>query len=640
MLMRRMVASRPTLIAVTTDFEARVQEWRPDLDAALCGLYGDDAGRIGDQLVAAARRVNERRDPELIDLDRSRAAAPFWYQQPQRVGYMAYVDRFGGDLAGVRARIPYLDELGVDTLHLLSLLQPRLGESDGGYAVRDYRVPDARLGTPADLDDLITDLRHHGISLCVDFVLNHTSDDHEWATAAKAGSEYHRALYRMYADRTEPDEWEQSLPEVFPELSPGSFTWNADLGRWVWTTFREFQWDLDWSNPDVMLEVCALALHLANLGVEILRLDAIAFTWKRRGTNCQNQPEAHLIAQALRATMAMAAPACLLLAEAIVGPDDLVGYLGRHERERRECELGYHNQLMVQCWSMLASRRADLARNAMARLPDTPGRATWFTYVRCHDDIGWAIDDVDAESIGVTGAGHREFLAAFYRGDFWQSFARGVPFGVNPATNDERTSGMTSTLAGVAAALTGDDANDLDLAVQRMLLVYGIVFGYGGIPVIYMGDELCQGDDRSYVDDPDRAADSRWTHRPEFDDRAAGERQDPSTLTGRVWAGMRHLIETRKACQPLHDDDAVVRLFDPGYSSVFAWHHHHPRFGDMVGLANVGHTVAVVDRHPTLPAGAIDVLAPEDPDPWRLAPLQVRWITSERGYATIPHPAS
>jgi amylosucrase len=621
---------------VVTEFDLRVAEWQRDLDAALVGLYGDVAGTVGKALVERAGAAAEARSPELIDLDRARAVSPTWYQSHERVGYMAYVDRFGGDLAGIRRRIPYLTELGVDTLHLLSLLQPREGENDGGYAIRDYRQPDARLGTLDDLHDLIAELRANGISVCVDFVINHTSDDHEWARAAIAGSEYHQALYRTFPDRTVPDAWEATLPDVFPNLATGSFTWNDDMERWVWTTFREFQWDLDWSNPDVMLEVVDIALDLANDGVEILRLDAIAFTWKRLGTNCQNQSEAHLIAQALRAVLAMAAPATVLLAEAIVAPDDLVAYLGRHERERRECELAYHNQLMVQGWSMLASGRADLARHAISRLGDIPGRSTWFTYVRCHDDIGWAIDDADAANVGLSGTGHRAFLAAFYRGDFWQSFARGTPFGTNAETGDERTSGMAATLAGVTAALDAADTDALDRAIQRILLLYGIAFGYGGIPIIYMGDELCQQDDASWSADPTRAADSRWTHRPAFDDRLAADRHDATTPAGRMWAGLRHLVETRRACLALHDGDATVRAFDPGVQSVFGWHRSHPRFGELVGLANVGCEPIDIAFHPELGPDATDLLSPDDPQPWRVRPLQVRWISADAAYPTVP----
>ena len=255
----------------------------------------------------------------------------------------------------------------------------------------------------------------------------------------------------MYPDRTTPDAFEATLPEVFPDLAPGNFTWDDELDAWVWTTFREFQWDLNWANPDVFVEIVDIVLFLANLGVDVLRLDAVAFTGKRLGTNCQNQPEAHLVAQALRAVLGMAAPATVMLAEAIVAPEELVAYLGRHDLERRECELAYHNQLMVQGWSMLAEGRVALATEALGRLPQPPARATWLTYVRCHDDIGWAISDRDAAVVGLDGASHRRFLAAFFRGDYWQSFARGVPFSANPDTGDERTSGMTSTLCGIAA---------------------------------------------------------------------------------------------------------------------------------------------------------------------------------------------
>lgn len=611
-----------------------VDAWLPDLRAAVAGLYPGQADDVVERLVDRAGRAADDRSAELVRRDEQRLIDDAWYQSNRRVGYMAYLDRFAGDLRGVADRIQYLTELGVDTVHFLSVLRPREGDSDGGYAIRDYLSPDPRIGTTADLREMIDGLHDSGIDLCLDFVLNHTSDDHDWAVAARAGSEYHRGLYRLHPDRTEPDRWEQGLPEVFPDMAPGNFTWDDTLRQWVWTTFREFQWDLDYSNPDVLVEVAGLALELANLGVDILRLDAIAFTWKRMGTNCQNQPEAHLIAQALRATVAMAAPATVLLAEAIVAPTDLVAYLGRHDLERRECELAYHNQLMVQGWSMVATRRADLALRALSQLPDHPGRTTWFTYVRCHDDIGWAIDDDDASAVGVTGAGHRAFLAEFFRGDFPTSFALGTPFGVNEAIGDERTSGMAATLAGVTAALRDGDAAALAHSIDRVILLYAIAFGWGGIPIIYMGDELCQADDTTWQTDPDRRQDTRWSHRPVFDDDLAALRDDPSTCTGQIWNRIRRLVEVRRATGVFDDVDTVTRPFDTGNVHVFGWRRDNPRWGSMIGLANVGETAATVTNRPV--ELTHDLLAPDDRDPWLLRPLQVRWLANPGPLPTSP----
>jgi len=623
---------------VTDAFDALRRDWEPDLRAALAGVYGDRADEVAERLVERARTTAHDRPDHLRARDLERLVDPGWYQSNERVGYMAYLDRFAGTLTGVSDRLEYLDELGIDVVHFLSVLQPREGENDGGYAIRDYLVPDARLGTVEELWDMIDELHDHGISLCLDFVLNHTSDDHEWAVAARAGSEYHQRLYRMFPDRTEPDRWETCLPEVFPGLSPGNFTWDDTLERWVWTTFRDFQWDLDYTNPDVLVEIATIALQLANYGVDILRLDAIAFTWKRFGTRSQDQPEAHLIAQALRATVAMAAPATVLLAEAIVAPTELVGYLGRHELERRECEIAYHNQLMVQGWSMLATRRADLAGHALAQLPRQPDRTTWFTYVRCHDDIGWAIDDGDAAALGLSGQGHREFLARFFRGDFPGSFARGLPFSSNEAIGDERTSGMASTLAGVAAALDAGDDAALDQALRRIELLYAVVFGYGGIPIIYMGDELCQPDDTTWADDPARRADSRWAHRPTFDTALAAQRTAPSTPTGRLWTAMRHLVDVRRSCPQLDDTAATTQPFDAHDVAVFGWFRSSPRHGQFVGLANVGEHPTRVDTHPAVTPDAIDLLDPDAGDIWQLEPLQVRWIAVPGPLAPVPRP--
>ena len=175
----------------------------------------------------------------------------------------------------------------------MPVLRPRPGESDGGYAVADYDEVDPRLGAMADLTALAHDLHERGMALCVDLVLNHTAREHAWAQAALAGDARYRAFYLTFPDRTLPDAYEQTVPDIFPALAPGSFTHVAELDAWVWTTFREFQWDLDYANPDVFRAMVNVLLRLANRGADVLRLDAVPFLWKELGTDCQNRPQAH-----------------------------------------------------------------------------------------------------------------------------------------------------------------------------------------------------------------------------------------------------------------------------------------------------------------------------------------------------------
>ncbi len=400
-------------------FEIRVERWLPDLRSGLAALYGHaDVDPLVQRLLQAAAHAYAQRPPDLHRLDQERTIAPDWFQAPRMLGYAAYAERFGGDLAGVRKQIPYLKELGVTYLHLMPLLRPREGDSDGGYAVADYRAIRPDLGTVDDLVALARDLRAEGISLVLDLVLNHVAREHAWAQAARRGEARYRGYFHVYPDRTEPDAFERTLPEVFPDFAPGNFTWDADLDGWVWTTFNAFQWDVDWTNPDVFAEYVDIVLWLANCGVEVLRLDAIAFLWKRLGTNCQNQPEVHAIAQALRALIRIACPAVLLKAEAIVAPDDLVHYLGRGHHHGKVSDLAYHNTLMVQIWSMLGTRDVRLAVRALQELPRVPTTTAWICYLRCHDDIGWAIDDADAAAVGLDGHAHRAFLSDFYTGEF------------------------------------------------------------------------------------------------------------------------------------------------------------------------------------------------------------------------------
>ena len=522
-------------------FAIRLDRWWADLHDGLSGIYSPDAaGQLAERLIRLAAKAFAERDPELRRLDAERTLAPDWFQSPAMLGYATYADRFGGTLKGVQEKIPYLKELGVTYLHLMPLLRPRPGDSDGGYAVADYRTVREDLGTVDDLIALATELRHEGMSLVLDLVLNHVAREHEWAQKARAGDPYYQDYFYAFPDRTMPDAYERTLPEVFPDFAPGNFTFDDDLNSWVWTTFNSFQWDLRWINPNVFYEYADIVLFLANAGVEVLRLDAIAFMFKRLGTNSQNQPEVHSITQALRAIARIACPAVNFKAEAIVGPNDLVHYLGQGSHHGKVSDIAYHNTLMVQIWSMLAARDVRLAAHALRGLPVAPSTTAWVTYLRCHDDIGWAIDDADAAALGISGFAHRFFLAEYYAGLYPGSPARGLVFQANPITGDRRISGMAASLAGLESA--SDDAaasgnhSALNLVLGRLFVSYAIVMGWGGIPVVWMGDEVALTNDLNWPKDPGHESDNRWTHRPRMPWDVAAQRADSGTVAGRMFA--------------------------------------------------------------------------------------------------------
>ncbi|GAA2166297.1 amylosucrase [Humibacillus xanthopallidus] len=563
--------------------ELRLERWSDDLVDALAMLYpGHDVSALTLRLVESAIAGFRAREPELRHLDQRRLLRPDWLQQPDMLGYACYTERFADTLAGIPSRLPYLRDLGVTYLHLMPLLQPREGDNDGGYAVQDYRTVRADLGDVDDLRELTRTLRGHGVSLVLDLVLNHVAKEHEWARRARAGESRYRDYFHVFSDREMPNAYESTLPEVFPDFAPGNFTWDAELDAWVWTTFNEWQWDLNWANPDVLVELADVVLYLANLGVEVLRLDAIAFTWKRLGTNCQNQPEVHAVTQALRTVARIAAPALAFKAEAIVGPRDLVQYLGQGRHSGRLSDLAYHNSLMVQVWSMLATGSTLLAKEALRSLPTTPPSGTWICYIRCHDDIGWAIDDGDAAAVGLNGWEHRRFLSDWYAGDFPGSWARGLVFQHNPATGDKRISGTAAALVGLSDA---PDAQAEGAALARLFLAHAIVAGWGGIPVVWSGDELGLPNDPHWADEPGHEDDNRWAHRERIDWTEAASSRDPGTRAGRVFQGLAHLARVRAGLPQLHASgttDVVVDTED----GVLAVRRGHPS-GPMVCVYNV-----------------------------------------------------
>ncbi len=587
-------------------FLARLEQLSFDIAGPLRNLYGGvtDTTRLATDLVMDALEAAAARPTPLRLLDRRREIDPGWFQRSRMIGYVCYADRFAGSLRGVRHHLDYLAELGVTYLHLMPLLQPRDGDSDGGYAVADYGAVDPRLGSMADLEVLAAELHGRGMALCIDLVLNHTAREHEWARKALAGDPACREMYLIYPDRTIPDTYEAALPEVFPHTAPGSFTEVAGLG-WVWTTFHEYQWDLNYANPAVFRHMLATMLMLANRGVDVLRLDAAPFLWKRPGTDCQNQPEAHLLLQAFRALTRLAAPGLALKAEAIVGPEMLVQYLGAHDRYQPECDLAYDNQLMVMLWSTLATRDVRLARHALSRRRPAPVPTAWVSYLRCHDDIGWAVSDADAAAAGLGGFEHRRFLNEFFAGRFPGSFARGAVFQDNPATGDARISGMAASLCGIESAEAAGDEAELTLALRRLESLYAVVFSFGGIPLVYMGDELAMMNDPGWAGDPGQAHDNRWMHRPRMDWARAARRSHPASVEGRAFAALRGLARARQDLLALRSGGAT-EILPTGSQSVLAYRRAHPRSAPFLSLTNFSDASQAVDAEIIARAGLRD----------------------------------
>lgn len=537
-------------------FSLRLEKRFPALFSLYLELYGaryDFFFHLEDLLTSLARAWFAR-PADLRALDMAREKDPGWFQSNQLLGGVIYVDLFSGDLERLRSKIPYFKEFGLTYLHLMPLFKSPEGENDGGYAVSSYRELHAPLGTMAQLAALARDLRAAGISLVVDLVFNHTSDQHEWAGRARAGELDFQEMYRIYPNRDLPDAYERSLREIFPDEHPGAFTYVPDLfpaergkdgtekqGGWVWTTFHSYQWDLNYANPAVFNRMADEMLFLANQGVEVLRLDAVAFIWKELGRNCENLPVAHRLIRAFNAAARIAAPGLLFKSEAIVHPDEVVKYI-----DPGECQISYNPLLMAMLWNTLATRQVNLLEQALRTRTKIHPQTAWVNYVRCHDDIGWTFSDDDAAHLGINGSDHRHFLNEFYLGHFPGSFGRGLPFQENPKTGDCRISGTCASLAGLEKALDSEGPQEVELAIRRILLLHGIIMTVGGIPLIYLGDEIGTLNDYSYRDDPSKARDSRWVHRPQADWQRYKRRKDPASVEGRVYHGLKQLADLRK----------------------------------------------------------------------------------------------
>jgi len=493
--------------------------------------------------------------PHLRKSDLAREVDFNWFLSQKWVGMALYCDRFAGDLKGLREKLPYLQELGVNMLHIMPILDCPSDNSDGGYAVRDYLKVGSEFGTNEDVEILATALKKRDMLLILDVVVNHTSNEHEWANKARQGEKKYQDYYYVFDDREIPDAYEKTMPEIFPATSPGNFTWDEAMGKWVMTAFNSYQWDLNYRNPSVLIEMIDIILFWANKGADVLRLDAVAFLWKKIGSTCQNEREAHLLLQLMKDCCQVTAPGVLFIAEAIVSPGEVTKYFGEDAINAKECEIAYNATFMALLWDAVATKNANLLNRGVKSLPGKLERATWLNYVRCHDDIGLGFDDNDARLSGYDPVLHRRFLIDYFTGKFPGSPARGLPFGENPKTGDSRISGSLASLVGLESALESNDEKAIDAAIQTILLLHSLILSFGGLPLLYYGDAIGMLNSIEYLADPSKRDDNRWAHRSRFDWEKAEKRHRAGTVEHRIFNALKKLIALRKEIAAFADFD-------------------------------------------------------------------------------------
>ena len=510
-------------------------------------LYGhrDDFKAQAQRLVETMARQYIARPDVFKQKDTEREKDHNWFLSQQWTGMALYCDGFAGNLENLREKASYFQDLGVNLVHILPIMACPSGHSDGGYAVSDFRKVDERFGNMDELDDLAAELSNRNILLTLDVVLNHTSNEHEWAQYASAGDEKYRDYYYTFPNREVPDMFEETMPEVFPDTAPGNFTWNEAMERWVMTVFKDYQWDLNYSNPAVFIEMIDVILFWANHGADIVRLDAVAFLWKKIGSTCQNEREAHLILQLMKDCCQVTAPGVLFIAEAIVAPVEVAKYFGEDAINAKECEIAYNATFMALLWDAVATKSTRLLNQGIKSLPDKLERATWLNYIRCHDDIGLGFDDNDILLAGYDPIPHRRFLINYFTGEYEGSAAKGRPFGHNARTGDARISGSLASLVGLETAIDNGDPDAIDDAIKTIILMHGMIMSFGGIPLLYYGDEIGTTNDYRYVKDERKSGDTRWMHRPTFDWDKALLRNKPNTVENRIFQALKKMISVR-----------------------------------------------------------------------------------------------
>ncbi len=546
------------------EFLRRLARHEDELKWLYCGLYHGDM-QAYDYFVSMLHRSYAERPEDLRAIDRRREADPGWYKRHDLVGMLMYVNAFAGTLKGVRERLDYIESCGVNYLHLMPLLESPEGRSDGGYAVSDFRRVQPELGTMEDLSDLAAECHRRDIAVCLDFVMNHTSEDHEWARRAAAGEKEYQDRYFFYDGWDIPNGYEQTVPQVFPTTAPGSFTWNRATGKVVMTTFYPYQWDLNYANPSVMNDMTDNMLFLCNHGVDIVRLDAVPYIWKALGTSCRNLPQVHTLVRIMRMVCEIVCPGTLLLGEVVMEPKYVVPYFGTVERP--ECHLLYNVTTMASTWNTVATRDVRLLAHQLEQVFSLPREYTFLNYLRCHDDIGWGLDYPFLRRFGQEEVPHKKYLNDYFTGKWPGSVSRGELYNDDPRQGDARLCGTTASLCGIQRAREEGDAAGMEAALRLDVMLHAYMFTLSGIPVLYSGDEVAQENDESYHEDPLKADDSRYLHRGDMPWEKAARAGDPDTVEGHIFSAIRRLEEVRRG-HGVFDASADVWLMRTGSPHV------------------------------------------------------------------------
>lgn len=503
-----------------------------------------DNGSMFAELCDKMEVFYQERNKTLKAQDKKREAHPDWYKRNDMLGMMFYIDNFAGNMKGVQSKLDYIEQCNVNYIHLMPFLETPKGRSDGGYAVSDFRKVQRELGTMEDLADLTEACHKKGVNVCMDFVMNHTSEDHEWAKKARQGDGEYMSRYFFFDNSYIPSLYEQTVPQVFPTTAPGNFTWLAEEGKFVMTTFYPYQWDLNYKNPRVFNEMMYNFLYLANQGIDIIRIDAVPYIWKELNTSCRNLPQVHTIVRMMRMIGEIVCPGILLLGEVVMEPEKVVPYFGTVEKP--ECHMLYNVTTMATTWHTVATRDVRLLKKQLDIVNSLPKDYVFLNYLRCHDDIGWGLDYGTLMTEGIGERSHKKYLNDYFQGYAGDSNSRGELYNADPITGDARFCGTTASMCGVEKAGFEQDEKAMEKAVRMDITLHAYMFMQSGIPVLYGGDEIGQVNDYTYKEDPDKTADSRYIHRGAMNWKQVENISKPDTVEAKIFHGLERLEKIRK----------------------------------------------------------------------------------------------